>query len=988
MSEEEGPSTGGTLPGLQARVQEFWDRTGLPAKLLAGAPDGPVFRFTEGPPTANGNPHVGHLISRALKDTVLRYHRMRGERIVSSMAGWDCHGLPVELEVEKRRGLRSHRDIESYGVAKFCEECRTGALEVAAVWVEMSRRMGYSLDYEHAYRTMDPRFIESVWWALQKLYERGLLDKGHYVLPYCPRCETSLSSHEVAQGYHETTDPSVTVRLRVHGASAEPPRYLLVWTTTPWTLPANLLVAARADLRYVGVRGEDGLELILAEEALPRYFPGATPEVLHRYTGRDLADDRYDPPFPYAGPGPNRYRVVLDDSVDPKEGTGLVHIAPSFGPEDFRIGEREGVGVLDPLDNRASFGPLVAPVAGKNFKAADPVLLGLLRESGVLYRERTIRHTYPFCWRCGTPLLYRALDSWFVRTRRLTAALVANNATVVWNPAHLRDGRFGNFLTEAKDWALSRARYWGTPLPIWTCPEGHRRCVGSFAELGALAGRPLPADFDPHRVGVDALAVACPECSAPMQREPYTIDAWFDSGSAPFAQYHYPFEPGPFDPKAPLDAVAEGLDQTRGWFYAMLVIATALFERPAYRASVTNGLILDADGQKMSKSKGNAVEPLSLLERLGGDASRWGLYLIDFTEPIRFSEPVLRTAAQRTLATAYHAAEFYRENAPTGAPLPVPGRPASALDRWMVSRTNSTIARASAAMDTYDFQAAALAIQELVSDLSTWYVRRSRERFWSEEDTADRREGNAVLAGTLAAVARLLAPFAPFTAEALYQSVGGFDFADPARSVHGERWPTPGPVDPPLETAMEGVRAYVEAGRELRQRVGVKSRIPLPTLVLRTPAEDPVRALGAGAEALLRGELNVVEVRWETPGATSAYPDADWVSASLPTGVLFLTRAPTPELLREGLLREALRRLQSARKELRLAYTERIRLELWADPELASLLGGAVSRLERELLTNSPRIAPGSPPESLGVLRWSFEGHELAARIFAEPAAP
>jgi isoleucyl-tRNA synthetase len=634
---------------VQSRVLRYWETEGVPASVLEGRPDGSLFRFTEGPPTANGVPHLGHLISRILKDVELRYRRMQGHHLVSPMAGWDCHGLPVELEIEKRHGLKSKKEIEAYGVERFCEDCRASALEVVSVWREMSRRLGYWLDYDRAYRTMDPPYIESVWWSLKTLFDRGLLEKGHYVIPYCPRCETPLSSHEVAQGYREITDPSITVRFPLRDP-AHPRRELLVWTTTPWTLPANLLVAVRPELEYSVVRGRDGRELVLASPALPRYFTEGE-EVVERFAGSALVGLTYDPPFDTPGPAPGRYRVVPADFVTTEEGTGLVHIAPSFGIDDQKLGAAEKVGVFDPLDSRGVFTDAVPLVRGKSFKAADPILLKDLEARDRLYAHGTVRHTYPFCWRCETPLLYRAVDSWFVRTSRATDRLVRYNATVQWVPAYLREGRFGNFLTEAKDWALSRSRYWGTPLPIWLCPDGHATCVGSFAELAERVGDPLPTPFDPHRVTVDRLKVRCGKCGQLAQREPYTIDAWYDSGSAPFAQFHYPFEPGPFDPNAPLDYIAEGLDQTRGWFYSLLVIATLLFDRPAYRACLTNGLVLDEGGRKMSKSKGNVLEPLTMLERYGADALRWTFLAVDYTEPMKIGETTIRKTAARTLGT-------------------------------------------------------------------------------------------------------------------------------------------------------------------------------------------------------------------------------------------------------------------------------------------------------------------------------------------------
>ncbi|MCI4337890.1 MAG: isoleucine--tRNA ligase, partial [Thermoplasmata archaeon] len=857
MAEEAVPTGEGSQPRLEAQVRAYWEREGIPARLAAGTSTGPVFRFTEGPPTANGVPHLGHLVARTLKDVELRYRRMRGYAIVSPMAGWDCHGLPVELEVEKRLGLKSKAEIESYGVAKFCEACRTGALEVAREWEAMSGELGYWLDYAHPYYTMAPEYIESVWWSLRQLFDRGLLTPGYYSLPYCPRCETPLSSHEVAQGYRETTDPSVTVRFPLTSAPGAPRRVLLAWTTTPWTLPANLLVAAHGRLPYVGVLEEDGTELLLAEAALPRYFPhGPTP--VHRYTAQELDGLTYEPPFEFAGPGPRRYRVVLDDSVEAKEGTGFVHIAPSFGPEDYRIGQREGVGMFDPLDGRGRFTHEVPAVEGRSFKAADAVLLELLAANHRVYLSETVRHTYPFCWRCQTPLIYRALDAWFVRTSTATARLLAHNAVVDWQPSHLRDGRFGNFLTEAKDWALSRNRYWGTPLPIWKCPAGHTVCLGSFAELAERSGAPLPVGFDPHRVGVDPIRFPCPTCREEMRREPYTIDGWYDSGAAPFAQYHYPFEPGPFEPAAPLDFIAEGLDQTRGWFYSLLVISTLLFDRPAYRASLTNGLVLDERGLKMSKSRGNVLEPRSLLQRLGADSLRWSILLHDYTEPIRLGEARVRSDAQRGIATLLNVLSFYRENAAADRVRPPKGPPAhgSLLDRWLGSRLADTGRRVGAGLERLDDREAALALQELIGDLSTWYLRRSRPRFWSEVDPADRQAAHENLAYALRQIALLIAPLAPFTAEAVYQEVTGGRFGDGSPSVHGEPYPTEllG-HDPGLDRAMVSLRGWVEVGREMRERAGVKSRMPLPVWVIELPSEDPLRALGEEGEELLRASV-------------------------------------------------------------------------------------------------------------------------------------
>ncbi|HTW55257.1 MAG TPA: isoleucine--tRNA ligase [Thermoplasmata archaeon] len=981
---DDGEEVGAPTPvAIQARVLDYWERTGLPARTVYGTPDGRVFRFTEGPPTANGRPHLGHPEPRTLKDVQLRYRRMRGHRIVSAMAGWDCHGLPVELEIEKRHGLKSKKEIEAFGVARFCEECRASTLLVADAWREMSRRLGYWLDYDHAYRTMDPPFMESVWWSLKTLFDRGLLEKGHYVLPYCPRCETPISSHEVAQGYRDTTDPSVTVRFPL----VDPPgakRSLLVWTTTPWTLPSNLLVAVRADLEYSVVRTADGEELVLASTAVPRYFPHGA-DVVERTTGDALAGRQYAPPFATPGPGPGRYRVVRDEFVTTEDGTGIVHIAPSFGPEDQRVGAREGVGVYDPLDSRGVFTDKVPLVHGKGFKAADPILTKDLAERGLLFRSETLRHTYPHCWRCDSALLYRAIDSWFVRTSRFSDRLVAANAQVRWVPAHLRDGRFGNFLEEAKDWALSRNRYWGTPLPIWVCAEGHFTCVGSFAELAERTGAPLPVPFDPHRETVDRLTLRCGRCGGAAKREPYTIDGWYDSGSAPFAQFHYPFEPGPFDPAAPLDYIAEAIDQTRGWYYTLLVLAVALFDRPAYRVCLTTGHVLDDQGRKMSKSKGNALEPLSLLERMGGDAVRWSFLVVDFTEGLRISEASIQKTAARTLGTLSNAVAFHLGNARSDRLAPATERPAptAPLDRWLLSRLEGTRASVEASLEAFDPRPGATAIRAFVDDLSTWYLRRSRPRFWGETTPDDRRAAHATLSYALLGFARTIAPFVPFTAEWIHQEVGELAFRDPAASVHAAPWPGPlADRDPALEQAMEELRALAEVGRELRQRAGVRSRIPLPTFAVLAPASPALAALRADGERLLAEELNVRAVVWSAPDRRGDFPDADWVVRDDDgAAVAALSRRPTEALRAEGMVREVGRRLQQTRKELGLKLDDRIRVELSAGPPLFAALAQHRATLVRELLATDLELTDRPLAPGPDVRSWDVDGVSFSARV-------
>lgn len=975
---------------LQRRVLEYWERAGVPESSYAGSADGPVFRFTEGPPGVNGPPHLGHALPRTLKDVQLRYRRMRGYRIVSSMAGWDCHGLPVELAIEKRHGLKSRQDIETFGVERFCDECRESALSHATLWREMSRQQGYWLDYDHAYRTMDAPYIESVWWALKTLFDRGLLEKGHYVLPYCPRCETTLSSHEVAQGYHDATDPSVTVRLPLDGAS----RDLLVWTTTPWTLPANLLVAARADLEYSVVRAADGNDVVLASAAVPRYFPDGG-EVRERLFGRDLAGRTYRPPFDFAGEGPGRYRVVLDDFVTAEEGTGFVHVAPSFGPDDYRVGTRENVGVFDPLDGRGVFGEAVPIVRGKPFKAADPVLIRDLAARALLFRSETTRHTYPFCWRCDTPLLYRAIDSWFVRTSRVTEALVRHNATVRWIPAHLRDGRFGNFLSDAKDWALSRSRYWGTPLPVWVCPDGHPTCIGGFADLAERVGAPLPEPFDPHRVTVDRLLIACRQCGKPSRREPYTIDVWFDAGAAPFAQFHYPFEPGPFDPAAPLDHISEAIDQTRGWYYTLLVISTTVFDRPAYRTCLTCEFLLDESGRKMSKSRGKVFEPLALLAEVGGDTVRWMFLSQDFTTPMKISEVSIQKAGHRTLGALRNVVAFHEQNARADGLPPVTGLPSSSaiLDRWLLSRLEATRETVTASLEGFDPRPAATAVRDFVDDLSTWYLRRSRPRFWAEAGRPERLEAHATLSYVLDSLAGIAAPLVPFTAEWVHQEVAEAGYGDAAHSIHRRAWPDSlGPRDLLLEEGMQELRTLVEVGRELRQRAEVKSRIPLAELVLFGEPPSALVHLGAEGEQLLAEELNVKRLLRVPVASRASYPDTAWVvreDSGRP--IAALPRRPSPELLQEGLVREVARRLQQTRKELGLRYLDSVTVTVSATGPLYGALLEGREKLARDLIADPLEVVEVPLTDAPDVRRWELDGVSFAARVVrrsVEPSAP
>jgi isoleucyl-tRNA synthetase len=984
---------------LEKRAQEFWDKEATSQKALALNPDGPIFRFTEGPPTANGRPHLGHLLSRALKDVILRHRRMKGFRVKSSMAGWDCQGLPVEVEVEKSHGWKSKKQILDYGIAKFNEDCRKSVLTYEATWREMSRKLGYWLDYEHPYFTMDRRYIESVWWSLKSLYDRGYLEKGRYVIPYCPRCETPVSAHEVAQGYKETSDPSVTLRLKIipdaqRGISG----YFLVWTTTPWTLPSNLALAVNPEMDYFVFKGDDGAEYIMSGDAMPRYFPnpGSAPQVLKKLSGQELIGLSYEPPFATVTPkAEGRHKVYPATFVSREEGTGIVHIAPSYGMDDYVLGEHFHLGYFDPLDSSGHFTSEVPEVVGAGFKAADPKLTEILREEGILWKEEKVLHTYPFCWRCNHPLIYRALESWFVRAHKVREKLLANNSTVTWIPSHIRDGRFGNFLSEGKDWALSRNRYWGTPLPIWSCPEGHSMAVGSFEELAKLAGSALPESFDPHKPFIDDMEIKCPQHGSRMVRETYVIDCWYDSGSAPFAQYHWPFDgKGDFNPDSPLDYIAEGLDQTRGWFYSMLVLATLLFDRPAYKIALVNGMVLDKEGQKMSKSKGNVADPLTLMEKMGADGPRLATYMGPFTEPFRFSEAMVRTSGTRFLTTLLNVTEFYRSNRTADKFIPslAAPHPKGTLDRWMLSRLEGMVERVGRSLDLIDPHASAVEVTQFIDELSTWYLRRSRDRFWKEVMDEDKQDAYATLSFTLATLAKVMAPLTPHVGEHVYQMAMATDFGEGADSVHLQQWPEiKGYRDVALEDAMKRVMALVEAGRNLRTKAGVKSRIPLPELVVSNISPADSEVLGSSFHDLVTEELNVKRLTLLPPEefAIRPFPEEDWAMRSTDDKLnLALFKRPSRELLLEGLSREIIRRIQMTRKEEDLDYIDSVRVELFLGPTLKEAMELHKNVVMRECQIVDLKMVAGLPDDTVqGLRKWEdVGGEQMALKLEYVPA--
>ena len=854
------------FPELDARILAFWRDSDVFRRSLEQREGAPRWIFYEGPPTANGRPGVHHVESRTFKDIYPRYKTMTGH-LVPRKGGWDCHGLPVELEVEREIGTTGKRDIEAFGIADFNRRCRESVIRYVDDWTLLTERIGFWVDLDDAYWTMSTDYIESVWWSLKQLHGRGLLAEADKVTAYCPRCGTALSDAEVAQGYRTVEDPSVFVRLPVvesddpdlAGAS------LLVWTTTPWTLPANLGVAVDASAVYALVEERDGTRLIVADALRPAVLDEGRATV-RTVTGAQLVGVRYEPPYPNVD---DAHRVVAADFVSMDTGTGLVHMAPAFGPEDLDVGRREGWPVFKPVGDDGTFTAEAPPFVRDRFvKDADPLIVEDLRARGILFRGETATHTYPFCWRCGTPLLNYARTSWYVRTTEVKDRLLQANEEVAWYPPHIKHGRFGNWLENNVDWALSRERYWGTPLPIWRCDEGHQTAVGSLRELGELAGRDLD-DLDPHRPGIDEVTLDCPECGRTASRVTEVIDAWYDSGAMPFAQWAYHPELGrggeEFAGSFPADFISEAIDQTRGWFYTLMAEGVLHFDGPAYRTCVSLGHIVAADGRKMSKSVGNIFDPWEALDRQGADALRW--FMLTNGSPWasrRIGHDVLDDVLRQFLLTLWNVYAFFVTYAtaegfdPSSPAPPVGERPV--LDRWARSQLAGTVATVRDGLESYDATGAGRAIQAFVDDLSNWYVRRARRRFWNPGADASPDADSAfhTLYECLVTVATLLAPFTPFVADELWRNLAAGRGGRPD-SVHLADYPDPDPsaVDGPLDAAMAGARAVVALGRTIRVETKTKVRQPLAEAVVHYPGDHAavLPLLGLVAE-----ELNVKEV--------------------------------------------------------------------------------------------------------------------------------
>lgn len=849
---------------LEDEMMNTWREEDLFRRTLAQTEGSEEFVFYEGPPTANGKPGIHHVISRTIKDLICRYQTMNG-RHVTRIAGWDTHGLPVEIEAEKKLGISGKKQIEEIGVARFNEVCRDSVFTYKGDWERLSERIGYWLDYSRPYVTMDPKYIESVWNVLQRLDEKGLIYRGYRSVPYCPRCGTSLSSHEVAQGYEDVADPSIYFTAPLE---SDPSRAFLVWTTTPWTLPSNVALAINPSLAYVEVEwpeGQGGIKtLILAESRVSALF-GDDAKIVKKLNAKDLEGTKYSRPFDLleADPTGKAWSVVLEDFVTSGDGTGVVHMAPAFGADDYAAGLRHELPLLRPVDDTGRFREGIDLVGGMFVKDADAPLVDALRKTGRVFRYSLEVHSYPHCWRCRSPLIYMARDSWYIRTTSVRQQMIDNNAHVDWHPPEIGTGRFGEWLEGNVDWAISRERYWGTPLPIWVCDRepDHREVIGSYAELAQKAGA-LPADFDPHKPFIDEYAWPC-ECGGTRRRIPEVVDVWFDSGAMPYAQWHYPFEnERAIETHFPAQFVCEGIDQTRGWFYSLMAISTMLDLGPAYKHVLVNDMLLDAEGLKMSKSRGNIVDPWVALDQFGADAIRW--YFMSVSQPWvpkRFDPVALGESARRTFDTLSNTYKFFAmyanlENWSPSDADPGPGDRA-VQDRWILSRLNTLVTSVVRDLDAYDITRASRSISDfIVDDLSNWYVRRSRDRFWGSADAADTRAAFRTLHEVLVVLTRLLAPVTPFQTDWLHRSLT-------EASVHLATFPSPDAAvsDERLEAGMELVRVLARLGRAAREQVKIRVRQPLGTLQVVVAQPD---LLSEELLDVLRDEINVKRIEFLT----------------------------------------------------------------------------------------------------------------------------
>ena len=849
-------------------VEKFWEDNDIFKKSMEHRKEGETYTFYDGPPTANGKPHIGHVETRTIKDMIPRYRTMKGY-MVPRKAGWDTHGLPVELEVEKMLGLDGKEQIEEYGLAPFIDKCKESVWKYKGMWEDFSRTVGFWADMDNPYVTYDDNFIESEWWALKTIWDKGLLYKGFKIVPYCPRCGTPLSSHEVAQGYKAVKERSAIVRFKVKGEDA----YFLAWTTTPWTLPSNVALCVNPEETYLKVKAADGYTYYIAKALADKVLGGlaeegkAAYEVLETYVGKDLEYKEYEPLYKCAGDAAEKQKkkahfVTCDDYVTMTDGTGIVHIAPAFGEDDSRIGRNYELPFVQFVDGK---GDLTAetPYAGKFVKDADPLVLKDLDAEGKLFDAPKFEHDYPFCWRCDTPLIYYARESWFIKMTAVKDDLVRNNKTINWIPASIGEGRFGNWLENIQDWGVSRNRYWGTPLNIWECECGHQHSIGSREELYKMSGNEKAKTVEFHRPYIDEITITCPECGRQMKRVPEVIDCWFDSGAMPFAQHHYPFENKElFEQQFPANFISEAVDQTRGWFYSLLAESTLLFNKAPYKNVIVMGHVQDENGQKMSKSKGNAVDPFNALETYGADAIRWYFYTSSAPWlPKRFSGKAVQEGQRKFMGTLWNTYAFFVlyaniDNFDASKytleydKLPV-------MDKWLLSKLNSTVAEVDSNLDQYRIPEAAKALQDFVDEMSNWYVRRSRERFWAKGMEQDKINAYMTLYTALVTICKAAAPMIPFMTEDIYQNLVRSNDASAPESIHLCDFPVVNKdhIDKKLEEDMEDVLDAVVMGRACRNEAAIKNRQPISRMYIKSDF-----TLSEFYQEIIEDELNVKEV--------------------------------------------------------------------------------------------------------------------------------
>ncbi|NLD45771.1 MAG: isoleucine--tRNA ligase [Clostridiaceae bacterium] len=998
----------------EKEVLNFWNENNVFSKSIKGREGSQVFTFYDGPPTANGKPHIGHILTRVIKDIVPRYKTMKGYKVLRK-AGWDTHGLPVELEVEKLLNINGKPEIEKYGVEAFIKKCKESVWKYKGEWEQMSERVGFWADMENPYITYDNNYIESIWWALKQIAEKDLLYKGHKIVPYCPRCGTSLSSHEVAQGYKDVKEASIYVKFKVKG---ENKTYLMAWTTTPWTLPSNVALTVNPVETYVKVKCSD--EIYILAEALANDVIKEEFEVLEKMKGQDLIGMEYEPLFDFVSVDKKAFFVAGGDFVTLTDGTGIVHTAPAFGEDDYKVGKAYDLPFVQLVNEQGNFVDSVEPWKGMFVKDADPLIIEYLDKRNMVFNKLNYEHSYPFCWRCDTHLLYYALDTWFIKMTAVKENLLKNNNSINWLPDNIREGRMGNFLENVVDWGLSRSRYWGTPLPIWECGCGHRHVIGSIAELREM-GENVPEDIELHKPYIDNVLLVCPKCkTGRMKRVSEVIDCWFDSGSMPFAQWHYPFENEEiFKENFPADFISEAIDQTRGWFYTLLAISTLLFDKAPFDNVIVLGHVNDKDGQKMSKHKGNVVDPWTVLDKQGADAVRWYFYINSAPWlPSRFYEEAVSESQRKFMGTLWNTYAFYVLYANIDKFNPYEYNmeydKLSIMDKWIISKLNTLISTVDKNLENYRITESARALQAFVDDLSNWYVRRSRERFWQKDMTQDKINAYMTLHHVLVQISILAAPFVPFITEEIYRNlVIGINKNAP-ESVHLCEYPVSNKqfIDTELEKNMDRVLKLVVMGRACRNASNIKNRQPVSCMyvtagfeleeIYRVLVEDELnlkeviftedasrfikykfkpqlktvgpkygKLVGQISKAL--AEINDIEVMEHFKKGEAIHLNIDGTDVELFESDVLIETAQkegfisetdrdiavvldtnlTPELIEEGFIREIISKIQTMRKEANFDVQDYINLYVEGNEKIEALMVKNQAFILNEVLSES-----------------------------------